>query len=318
MIASLARLVLIGILCATSTAGFAQVGEPGKAPTHIGSDACVTCHEAEAGAWRGSHHAWAWRLPEPRNVLGNFADTTFTHNGVTSRFATRDGRFFVQTDGPDGNLTEYEVKYTVGVEPLQQYLVETKPGRLQALDLAWGTERNQWYHLYPDQDLKAGNGLHWTGPYKNWNARCAECHATAYQKNYDPRRKVYASEQSEIGVGCEACHGPGEAHAAWAGEAGSFEASQWQGADELGLTFGFDPADPEVEIQQCAGCHSRREPIGDASPVVGAPFADSYRLAVLRDGLYYPDGQIRDEVYVYGSFLQSKHVRARRALQRLP
>jgi predicted CXXCH cytochrome family protein len=68
----------------------------------------------------------------------------------------------------------------------------------------------------------------------------------------------------------------------------------------------LDRKNPETEIKQCAGCHSRREAFGDASPIPGTPFHDSYRLALLRDGLYHADGQIRDEVYVYGSFLQSK------------
>jgi hypothetical protein len=306
---TVARLLLLPVAATVSawlaTAERGEAKEEARVPAHIGSNACATCHEAESEAWRDSHHAWAWRSPEPRNVLADFADTTFTHNGVTSRFTSRDGRFFVRTDGPDGKLTDFEVKYTAGVTPLQQYLVETAPGRLQQLDTAWDTERKQWFHVYPEQDLPHTDGLHWTGPYKNWNARCAECHATDFRKNYDPRSRTYASTQSEIGVGCEACHGPGEAHAAWARDAGAFEATRWQGADELGLTFAFDPADPEVEIQQCAGCHSRREPIGDASPAVGTRFADAYRLAVLRDGLYHPDGQILDEVYVYGSFLQS-------------
>ncbi len=294
------------LFAALATAEPGQTREQERAPNHIGSESCADCHEEAFAAWHNSHHGWAWRAPDPRNVLGDFADTTFTHNGVTSTFEVRGRRFFVRTDGPDGKLTEYDVKYTAGVAPLQQYLVETEPGRLQQLDVAWDTERNEWFHVYPDLDLKAGNGLHWTGPYKNWNARCAECHATAFRKNYDPLRKTYASTWAEIGVGCEACHGPGEAHAAWAGDPSAFGADRWQGIDDIGLTFAFDPADPEVEIQHCAGCHSRREPIGDASPPVGTPFADSYRLAVLRDGLYHPDGQILDEVYVYGSFLQSR------------
>ncbi|MDH3242125.1 MAG: tetratricopeptide repeat protein [Alphaproteobacteria bacterium] len=298
--------ILVAVSCALCAVAFAQAGEPGKAPGHVGSETCVGCHRDAGDAWRSSHHAWAWRSPTEASVLGDFGNSSFEHRSAVSRFTKGGGGFFVETDGPDGSLAKYEVKYTVGVTPLQQYLVETEPGRLQQLDVTWDTERHLWYHLYPEQDLKAGNGLHWTGPYKNWNARCAECHATGFQKNYNPRSKIYASKQAEIGVGCEACHGPGEAHAAWAGNTGSFEPTRWQGADELGLTFAFDPADPEVEIQHCAGCHSRREPIGDASPPVGAPFADSYRLAVLRDGQYHPDGQILDEVYVYGSFLQSK------------
>lgn len=313
MIRTMSKTITRILLLPVAAIAFFWLATPGKgeakearAPAHIGSDACATCHEAESEIWRGSHHAWAWRIPEPENVLGDFADKTLTHNGVTSRFTTVDGRFVVRTDGLDGSLTEYEVKYTAGVEPLQQYLVETGPGRLQALDSVWDTKRNQWFHLYPEQELKAGNGLHWTGPYKNWNARCAECHATGYRKNYDPRSKTYASNQAEIGVGCEACHGPGEAHAAWAGNTESFEFARWRGIDGNGLSFAFDAADPEAEIQQCAGCHARREPLGAASPAVGAAFADSYRLALLRDGLYHPDGQILDEVYVYGSFLQSK------------
>ena len=163
----------------------AETGEAkeARAPAYIGSVACAACHEAESGAWRDSHHAWAWRPPEPRNVLGDFSDTTFTHNGVTSRFSTRDGRFIVRTDGPDGKLTDFEVKYTAGVTPLQQYLVETAPGRLQQLDVTWDTERKEWLHLYPEQDLPHTNGLHWTGPYKTWNARCTECHATDFHKN---------------------------------------------------------------------------------------------------------------------------------------
>ncbi len=297
--------LMAGLSCVITAATLAPPAEAGNVPAHVGSAGCAACHEAQFDLWRDSHHAWAWRLPEPENVLGDFADTTFTHDGVTSLFFTRDGRFFVRTDGPDGNLANFEVKYTAGVVPLQQYLVETAPGRLQQLDVTWDTEKSRWYHLYPGQDLTAGNGLHWTGPYKTWNARCAECHATEFHKNYDPRGKTYASRWAEIGVGCEACHGPGEAHAAWAADSSSFEAAKWDGVDQYGLTFAFDSVDPEVEIQQCAGCHSRRDPIGDASPAVGTPFADAYRLALLREGLYHPDGQILDEVYVYGSFLQS-------------
>ncbi len=279
---------------------------PAQAPGYSGSKPCVTCHVEAAEAWKGSDHDWAWRDPTAETVLGNFAGDAFTHKGVTSRFATRNGRFFIETDGPDGKSTEYEIKYTAGVKPLQQYLVETAPGRLQVLDVTWDTERRRWYHLYPEQQFNAGDGLHWTGPYKNWNARCAECHATGFKKNYDPRTNTYASRQAEIGVTCEACHGPGEAHVIWADDPNSFDEKAWRGVNGVGLAFAFDPDDAGNEIELCAGCHARREPIGDASPLPGAPFADSYRLALLREGLYYPDGQILDEVYVYGSFLQSE------------
>ncbi|MEE8512721.1 MAG: cytochrome c3 family protein, partial [Acidiferrobacterales bacterium] len=173
-------------------------------------------------------------------------------------------------------------------------------------DLAWDNVRKRWYHLYPDQVLPHTNGLHWTGPYKNWNARCAECHATGYEKRYSPVTRRYSSTQAETGVGCEACHGPGSAHVAWARDRTSFDQVAWKGVNALGFTIGFDRKKAATEIQQCASCHSRREAFGDTSPIPGTPFHDSYRLARLRDGLYHADGQIRGEVYVHGSFLQSK------------
>jgi predicted CXXCH cytochrome family protein len=239
-------------------------------------------------------------------VLGNFEDAVFEHKGVKTKFSRRDGAFLVETEEPDGEQKDYQVVGVAGVAPLQQYLVETEPGRLQALDVAWDAERRRWYHLYPNQDLPPGDGLHWTGPYKTWNARCADCHATGFEKNYDPRMRRYESHQAEIGVGCEACHGPGEAHVAWAEAPPSYDAARWPGLTETGFTIGFSASAPETEIQQCAGCHSRREPFLDGNPLPGTPFHDAYRLSLLREGLYYADGTIRDEVYVYGSFLQSK------------
>ncbi len=302
MIRSMFLLPALAGLAGGLAAAEIGVSEPG----YVGSKACVACHGKQARAWEGSHHALAWLLPDDESVLGDFADATFEHKGVISRFSTRDGRYFVETDGPAGTLQEFEVKATAGVAPLQQYLLETEPGRLQASDLAWDTLERRWYHLYPEQDLQGGEGLHWTGPYKTWNARCAECHATGYRKNYDPKTHRYASSQAEIGVGCEACHGPGEAHVTWAKAPYAYDEARWPGLTASGFSIDFTAKAAESEIQLCAGCHSRREPLGDGSPLPGTAYHDAYRLALLREGLYHADGSIQDEVYVYGSFLQSK------------
>jgi predicted CXXCH cytochrome family protein len=274
-------------------------------PDYIGTDACAQCHDSETQDWVGSHHALAWTAPDPANALGDFSGVDFYHRGVLSRFSTEDNTLFIDTDGPDGTITKYPVAGIVGIAPLQQYLIETEPGKLQSFDVVWDDEAKTWYHLYPDQDLTFADGLHWTGPYKNWNARCAECHATGFEKNFDPLQKTYSSTQSEIGVGCEACHGPGAAHRDWALANGQFDPARWAGVNDLGFTMDFN-AGAEPEIQQCAGCHSRREAYADGNPLPGTPFHDAYRLSTLRPGLYHADGQILDEVYVYGSFLQSK------------
>lgn len=291
----------LDVVCSIANA----TGVPNQ-PGYVTSQVCAGCHQPQFEAWSSSHHSWAWREPARNNVLGDFDNARFEHAGFNYRFETDDDAYFIVADSPDGDSTRYPVRYVVGVTPLQQYLVETEPGRLQAMDLAWDTERKRWYHLYPDEDTSVGNGMHWSGSYKNWNARCAECHATDYKKNYNPLKDAYDSRQAEIGVGCEACHGPGEAHVAWARQPETFNRGQWTDADSQGLLATYRKGDASSQLNLCAGCHSRREPLGGGSPPPGEPFDDHYRLALLRDVLYFPDGQIRDEVYVYGSFLQSR------------
>lgn len=269
-------------------------------PSYVGSAQCVECHRAESDGWAQSHHALAWTAPNAGALQGDFSGVSARHGGLLAEFSggASSPRIIVTEDGAP--TQSWPVHSVVGIAPLQQYLLETEPGRLQSFDVVWDTEQRRWFHLYPDQDLKPGDGLHWTGPYKTWNARCAECHATGYEKNYDPRSRRYQSSQAEIGVGCEACHGPASAHLEWT--AGRSVAD---GLTAAGFTIDLVQGG-ETLIQQCAGCHARRETYGNGNPPPGTAFDDAYRLSLLRPGLYHPDGQILDEVYVYGSFLQSK------------
>jgi predicted CXXCH cytochrome family protein len=236
-----------------------------------------------------------------RTIRGDFNGARLSHRGLTSRFFRRDGSFFVATEGPDGKPADFEVKYTFGVAPLQQYLVEFPGGRLQALTIAWDVEQKRWFPLYPNDRFAPDDPLHWTGRYQNWNAMCADCHSTDLRKNYDPATDTYRTTWSEINVGCEACHGPGGAHVAWA--RGARDQSARPGAD--GLLVHLKGADARSEVDTCAPCHSRRSPLV-AADRPGQPFLDRYRPELLRARRYHADGQQLDEVYVYGSFLQSK------------
>jgi len=276
---------------------------PAVAQDYVGSDSCRDCHTDATEAWEGSHHALAWTAATPDNIVADFDNTEFLHDGTTTRFRIEEGDYYINVTEKDGVTTDYKVHSVAGIEPLQQYLLETEPGKIQSFDVVWDTVEQEWFHLYPEQDLPPDDGLHWTGPYKNWNARCAECHATGFEKNYNPAERTYASMQAEIGVGCEACHGPGSAHLNWA--TGKAPAEPFTGLTEYGLTID-NSAGGEVVLQQCATCHSRREAHFDGNPLPGTPYADAYNLALLRPGSYHADGQILDEVYVYGSFLQSK------------
>ncbi|MCA1408997.1 HEAT repeat domain-containing protein [Ensifer sp. IC3342] len=288
---------------------FALLAPPGiaaDAPKFVGSQACATCHAEEAEAWAGSHHSWALREPAAENVLGDFEDARFEHKGITSRFFKMDRRYLVETDDADGRLAVFEIKYIVGVAPLQQYLVELPGGRLQALDIAWDTAAKRWYHLYPNEDASAGNGLHWTGFYKNWQGRCAVCHQTDFRKNYDPKTHSYQSSWSELTVGCEACHGPGEAHVAWAERRPGSAPAKGDRLGPHGLLLPDGSGKQAAEEDICGPCHARREALSPDSTLPSAKSSNHYSLSTLDNGLYFPDGQQREEVYVLGSFLQSK------------
>ncbi|HUO53650.1 MAG TPA: multiheme c-type cytochrome, partial [Rhodoblastus sp.] len=186
----------------------------------VGSQSCAACHPAQFKDWKTSHHAGAMQVADDKTVLGDFNDAHLRKGEVESRFFRRDGKFFVRTDGPDGQLADFEIKYTFGLYPLQQYLIELPGGRLQAFGIAWDARPKEqggqkWFDLYPDRKLAAGDPLHWTGIDQNWNYQCAWCHSTDLKKNYDPAKNTYATHWSEISVGCEACHGPASRHLAW-------------------------------------------------------------------------------------------------------
>jgi len=224
---TMTALAFFVLFVAVSVGGPSKAAELAAAPAshtatgYVGSAACAGCHQAESEAWRGSHHDLAMAEATEETVLGDFDSAAFTYGDVTSRFFRRDGKFFVNTDGPDGELADFEIRYTFGVTPLQQYLIAFPDGRMQALGIAWDSRPKEkggqrWFHLYPGQNLKAGDPLHWTGIDQTWNFQCAECHSTELRKNYDAATNTYATTWAEIDVACETCHGPGAAHVDWA------------------------------------------------------------------------------------------------------
>jgi len=293
---------------------------------YVGGASCAACHVEQFEQWQGSHHDLAMQEASAQSVLGDFNNAEFHYYDVTSHFYRDGQRFMVRTDGPDGALQDYPIKYTFGVTPLQQYLIEFPGGRLQALGIAWDSRPaeaggQRWFHLYPDENIDHNDELHWTGHNQNWNFMCADCHSTNLQKNYDSGSQHFDTRWSEINVSCEACHGPGSEHNKWAAKDATEQALDktrglvislderqgvsWQMDPQTGTALRSTPRSGTTEIQMCAQCHARRAAIA-SDYVPGHAFMDAYRPSLLTERLYYPDGQIKDEVYVYGSFIQSK------------
>jgi tetratricopeptide (TPR) repeat protein len=310
------RGVITGVILLVLAGGvFADYwsAEPlGIEPTYVGRAACIDCHRKQADAFRGSHHDLAMDVANDRSVVGDFDGATLEHDGITSRMFRDGERFMVHTEGETGELEDFEVKYVFGVEPLQQYMVEFDRGddlsedeiaRLQVLRISWDTVRKRWFYLRPpdvDDKLEPDDPLHWTGIAQRWQTMCADCHSTDLKRNFDLQTMRYHTTFSEIDVSCEACHGPGSLHIELAKNKSLF----WDRNYGHGLAR-LKGKDPEPQLQTCAPCHSRRGVL-EANFMAGDPFCDHFSLELLRDDTYFADGQIKDEVYVYGSFIQSK------------
>ncbi len=274
---------------------------PQNARGYMGSESCQQCHADIYQKWRQSHHFAAMQEATPDTVLGNFDNQIFVYNGIKSEFYRRKEGYFVRTDGDDGELAEFQVHYTFGVYPLQQYLIVQDGGRYQALSIAWDSRRRKdggqrWFHLYPDDKITHHSALHWTRHAQNWNTNCAECHSTGVEKNYDVKSHSYRTTWTDINVGCEACHGPGQQHIQWA--QGDGYRTPHKGLLPQ-MTAQKQLAD---EPSRCATCHSLRMAWGWETDVA---FDAQNELQPIAPPHYFADGQIHEEVYVYGSFLQS-------------
>jgi len=266
----------------------------------VGSLACMECHKNEYDRWKGSYHDRAMDEATDETVLGNFDNARFTHGGLTTRFFKKQGKFYVHTQGPDGTFDDFQVTHTFGFYPLQQYLIPFDGGKFQCLSIAWDEIKKRWYAL-PNYTDDPSDWLHWTNQSQNWNGMCAECHSTNLKKGYDPDTGDYNTTWSQINVGCEACHGPGADHADWA----RIPEMGRPNLADAGLKVKTRQIDSPAMMQICARCHSRRAFIDDFSHQ-SIDLMDYMIPSLLEHGLYYPDGQILDEVFVSGSFMQSK------------
>jgi predicted CXXCH cytochrome family protein len=300
MTATVAGLALLARTPLRKADGATTGGRAAPSAHFVGSHVCAGCHPVEQAAWSSSHHRHAMEPADAASVLGDFGDVTFNYFGRETRFSRRGSTFQITTENQQGKAETFKVAYTLGVAPLQQYLVAFDDGRIQALPFAWDARPREqggqrWFHLYPDANVTPADPLFWMRPRQNWNHMCGDCHTTSFSKRFSDATGRFDSRWSELGNGCESCHGAGSAHV---------EAAQHPvpGASAQHFVSGLHT---QVEqLDQCGACHARRVRLReDASH---ERMHDTWRPELLQDGLYFVDGQIKDEVFEIGSFLQSK------------
>jgi len=332
LIASFALLVgLTAVSCRKQKTTPYSESQPDKLLTqadYVGRESCKDCHEKEYNLFTGSDHDLAMDHANDLTVLGDFNNSSFVQNGIRTDFFTRDSGFYVNTEGPDGNISEFEIKYVFGIRPLQQYLVEFPGGRFQMLPFCWDTRSadeggQRWFHIYDQERIPHDDILFWTRIMQNWNYMCSECHSTNVRKQYDLQTGTYNTTWDEVDVSCEACHGPGSRHLEWARhmESGGrpetypdmglavrlkdTDQASWIFDMETGTARRSVPRESRTLVDMCSRCHSRRS-IMSEDYTHGRSILDAHWPSLLDENLYFADGQIQEEVYVYASFLQSK------------
>lgn len=271
-----------------------QIGTHKGKITYVGSETCASCHSTEYNEWQGSHHFHAMELPSQKSVKGDFSGVSFVNDGDSSYFYQLDNEYWVNYTAINAKTDSFKIAYTFGWIPLQQYLVKTKKGRIQTLRTTWNTESKYWFHQYSGDSINVGEYMHWQGQSMTWNTMCADCHSTNVQKNYIPEVDSFYTTYSEITVGCEGCHGPASNHVANA-QLGK------NSSNTLRLTPNLSSID---QVNQCASCHMRRTVMGDSHTL--GNFWNEYVPQTINNNFYHADGQILEEDYVWGSFVQSK------------
>ena len=289
---------------------------------YVGTATCQSCHQQAFKDYTSSDHFHAMDTASAASVKADFNNSRFIYHGDTSFFYKKNGQFFVRTIDSAGHQRQFKISYTFGWQPLQQYLVKFSDGRIQSLPFCWDVRPKEkggqrWFHLYSKENIQPGDELFWMGINHNWNYMCADCHTTNYKTNFNITDNTFSSHWNESKVSCESCHGPASKHIAWAGNKAAPDSLKgfalslsphqmnWVLDENKGTMIPKNPVLQTTQIETCARCHARATRLTE-NYQHGKSFLQTHLPSMLDTSVYYPDGQIKDEDYEYGSFLQSK------------
>lgn len=299
--ASLGLAVLLMGRCRSDEKSGPAATKKSSQNSYIGDQQCKSCHNSQYDDWLKSDHFKAMEIATDSTVLGDFNNVQYAADGVNSTFFRKGEKYFINTQGDDGKNHDYEIKYTFGYFPLQQYLVEFPGGRLQTTRASWDSRKKKWFHQYAGQKIDYRDWLHWTRNAQNWNTMCAECHSTDLKKNYNLATDSYNTTYSSINVSCEACHGPGRQHVDYVNSEDYTNGEKIPNAYIL-----LNKESSQIsQINTCAPCHAVK---GNISPdkINSNELLDNYIPVVPNTERFYADGQMKEEDYNYAPFLQSK------------
>jgi predicted CXXCH cytochrome family protein len=280
----------------------ASAGKP-AAPDYLSSKSCARCHQEAFDQWERSLHIKMTKPIAEATVLGDFSDgARFSAHGRSFEFGRADGRPFFKIAFGSTPPETFQVDYTLGSKRYQGYLSKLPDGRMYVLPAFWHIESKRWLDWkeitpLPDSahDLR-----------QIWNTNCFNCHATNLAQGFDVATKRYETTWTEMGIGCEACHGPGRPHVelmeVWEKDPTAKPAydNSAKNRDLSAILKTFSPrsAAPRQVYDTCAYCHGNKENVfvgfkgGDKYEDYALPFLISAPIPAHDfQGEFWPDGR---------------------------
>lgn len=260
---------------------------------------CTKCHEHEhyicAAPGKAAHHTLANRALPSKIDDRAFDSREFVHSGVKYLFYKEGGECKVSAeDLKSGKKSFYTAKMAIGLDPLIQYVVEGKNGAYQVLSAAYDPKKDEFFDVFNNEPRAPGDWGHWLSGGMNWNSNCAYCHTTDFRKNFKVGDNSYHSGFSAHGVSCLQCHD-----------------ALPKDCKHSELSELAERPSPAERMYACAVCHSRREQLKDEKFKAGSDFYDYFRpILPVQDGIYYPDGKVRDENFMFSSFMMCRQYQA--------
>ena len=186
---------------------------------YISSGSCRECHAHHYETWHASHHRTMTQVPTKDSVIADFDNKVLVHSGRAFRFFHEGEEYFMEVkraglSDPDSSSKgkTFKIVLMTGAHHQQGFWCETDKGRtLGKIPFIWINKEQRWVpygsiFFLPSSPLSMHAGV--------WNSNCIKCHVVGGQPRVD-QKNGFDTHVAEFGISCEACHGPGEAHAAF-------------------------------------------------------------------------------------------------------
>ena len=255
---------------------------------YVGAKKCQECHSDIYKGWLSTYHPYKFQRATKDTIIGDFEkNNKLVTEDLNATMIKKDGKYFISTKGPDGKVRDYPVQYVIGEFWKQLYVTEFPNGELHILPSMWIVEKKEWKRT-----------KYW--PKAVYQFKCSGCHNTGTQINYDKEKNTFDTKWADLGVACEACHGPGSEHVV---------------ADKSQKAFTIvNPAripDPARAAMVCGACHTRGStPDGKYDYPYGYKPGDYLDFIFAEKPKLHPDDTSKANRQQYIDWKKSGHAKA--------